>query len=203
MRVFQITSTKQILGVVKGLVSEAEKVEEFLKRFKPDVIGLGVSAEEVEGLREYIKKGGELPQLSAIEEIYAEKLSAYGDVGYPPPAYERCMIYSTNNGISILPLDIPEEEYTEIYCKAVRTRDLILQSFRIRGLRRKRIAALHAEEFEIDWDNLINRFGGFKIVEMEREKYMAQELKKIEGRVVAVIELARALGVAKRLGWNG
>lgn len=202
MQVFQIGKEKQILGVVKGLVSESEKVEEFLRKFQPDVIGLGVSSEEIEGLKDYIKKGGELPPLSEIEEIYADKLAAYGDVGYPPPAFERCVVYSTNNGISILPLDIPEEKFTELYCRTVHTRDLIFQSFRIKRLRKKKIDAQQPEEFEIAWDKLINRFGGFKVVEIEREKHMAEELKQLSGRVVAVIEVARAPGVARRLGWR-
>ncbi|MEM3513573.1 MAG: hypothetical protein QXH13_05300, partial [Thermoplasmata archaeon] len=95
MRVFRLSSETHILGIVKGLVSESEKVDKYLKNFQPEVVGIGISSEELDGLREYIKKGFELPALSTIEDIYAEKLSVFGDVGYPPPAFESVVAYCT------------------------------------------------------------------------------------------------------------
>lgn len=199
MWVFHVSSENHILGIVKGLVSEAEKVESYLREFQPEVVGIGISCEELEGLKEYIKKGFELPALSVLEDIYAEKLAVFGDVGFPPPAFERVVAYCVEHGIPICPLDIPEVEFTDLYCNTVHTMDLIFQSFRIKRLRKKKIEAKYPEDFEIIWDRLVNRVGGFKKVEDAREKHMAEELKKLNGRVLSVIEIARACGVARML----
>lgn len=202
MRVFQLSSDHHILGIVKGLVSESESVLKYLQKFQPEVVGIGISGEELDGLREYIKKGCELPALSAIEDIYAEKLAVFGDVGYPPPAFETVVSYCADHGIPVYPLDIPEVEFTAIYCNTVHTRDLIFQSFRIKRLKKKKIEAKKPEDFEISWDELVNKVGGFKRVEIERERHMAGELKKLNGKVLAVIEIARAVRVAQILKKN-
>ncbi|MEM4161082.1 MAG: hypothetical protein QW531_03790 [Thermoplasmata archaeon] len=199
MRVFRVSSEKHILGIVKGLVAESERVETYIRKFQPEVVGIGISSEELEGLKEYIKKGFELPPLSTLEDIYAEKLAVFGDVGYPPPAFERAVAHCTEHEIPLHPLDIPENEFTTLYCNTVRTRDIIFQSFRVKRLRKKKIEAKEAEEFEILWDGLVNRRGGFKRVEAARERHMAGELKKLNGRVLGVIEIARAEGVARIL----
>ncbi|MCX8173018.1 MAG: hypothetical protein N3F63_00195 [Thermoplasmata archaeon] len=203
MKVFHLSPEIHMLGIVKGLVSESEKVNKYIQKFQPDTVGIGISSDELDGLKEYIKKGFELPALSTIEEIYAEKLAAFGDVGFPPPAFETIVAYCTDNEIPIYPLDIPEVEFTELYCNTVHTRDLIFQSFRIKRLRKKKLDVKAPEDFEIAWDGLVNKVGGFKKVEVAREKHMAKELKKLEGRVLAAIEIARAAGVARILEKGG
>ncbi|MEM3512802.1 MAG: hypothetical protein QXH13_01350, partial [Thermoplasmata archaeon] len=110
--------------------------------------------------------------------------------------------YCTEHKIPIRPLDLPEVEFTELYCNAVHTRDIIFQSLRIKRLRKKKFEAKEPEDFEIAWDWHVNKVGGFKRVESARERYMARELKKLNGKVLAIIEIARAEGVARLLKEN-
>ncbi|MGC8912714.1 MAG: hypothetical protein ACP5JR_03840 [Thermoplasmata archaeon] len=201
MKIFKITENAHILGIVKGLVSESRSVEDYFREFKPEVVGIGISGEELEGLKTYIKSGFELPPLSNIEEIYAEKLAVFGDVGFPPPAFETCVSYCLLNEIKLHALDIPENEFTDIYCKNVHTGDLIRQSFRVKRLRKKKFKAETPEEFEIQWDAAVNKIAGFRMVENARERHMAEKLVEIlsQFRMLAVIEIARAENVFKIL----
>jgi pheromone shutdown protein TraB len=205
MRTYTVNKEFHILGTVKGLVSEAREVEQYIRDFKPEILAVGISLEEYEGLKEYIKSGFELPELSTIEEIYADKLCVFGDVGFPPPAFEKSIAVALALGINTLTLDIPEHEFTDIYCQRVHTSDIILQSFMVKRLKKKKIVAACPEDFEIQWDALVNKFSGFKSVERAREKHMAMELKKImdgKRRVLAIIEIARVSGVLNYLGIN-
>ena len=65
------TTQIRVLSTVKGLVSEAEVVEKEIDSFIPNLIVLGLSEGEVEGIREW---DGEPYELSGWDEIYGLSL---------------------------------------------------------------------------------------------------------------------------------
>ncbi|HOO04260.1 MAG TPA: hypothetical protein PLJ11_06010, partial [Methanomassiliicoccales archaeon] len=73
-----------VLPVIKGLVSEGEKVRAAILETRPEAVGVSISREELEGLRSY---QGEEIGLSALEEAYRAGLEEFGEVQLPPPCY--------------------------------------------------------------------------------------------------------------------
>ena len=85
------TTQIRVLSTVKGLVSEAEVVEKEIDSFIPNLIVLGLSEGEVEGIREW---DGEPYELSGWDEIYGLSLrKVIGDDGVklPPPSFSKAI----------------------------------------------------------------------------------------------------------------
>ncbi len=186
-----------IMGVVKGLKPEYDAVLSALKEFSPDLACVGISPEEVEGLRCYLEEPFEY-DVSDYEVIYAKHLSIFGEIFLPPPAYVAAVRYALENNIPVVPLDMDDEKYANAYVAAVSGWDLIRHSLRKRRLYRKKFRATTPEEMAILLDREIRKVRGYDMLEKTREKHMANHLLEVEGeRVAAVVEVERFDGIVK------
>ncbi|HEY3421113.1 MAG TPA: hypothetical protein VGK23_11235 [Methanomassiliicoccales archaeon] len=193
-------STILFLPVVKGLVSEGEAVEKAINDENPDVIAISVSKEELAALGN--KEDYDKYEPSDIEEIYSVLLESFGDVKIPPPGYVRARDVGTEMAIALIPIDMNEELYTETYCREVGGTDLIRESMFVKRAQRKRFDLSSAGAFAVDWDKKVNKPGGFRKLNAEREEHMAEALGKLAGKyrkIMAVIEYERAENVEKLL----
>jgi len=196
-------SKTYIFGVVKGLVSEAKRLEKEVKKIKFEVGGLPISREEKKGLKEFMERKDIETDVepSTPEKVYAEKLKRFGDVSLPPPSYTFFMNYCLENDIEIVALDMDEEHYTMAYCEHVTGIQWIHQALREKKLRRKKIEAENPVEFANEWDGFINKLKGFQELEAHREKVMAKNIDRFSGRgnMVVLLEEERIDGVWRLL----
>ena len=193
-------STIQFLPVVKGLVSEGDAVENAIDHENPDAIAISISKEELAALGN--KEDYDKYEPSDIEEIYSVLLETFGEVKIPPPCYVRARDVGTAKNITLVPIDMNEELYTETYCYEVGGVDLIRESMFVKRASRKLFDFTSAGMFALDWDKKVNRPGGFRKLNQKREAHMADALGKLTGRyhkILAVIEYERAENVEKLL----
>ncbi|MFP3871860.1 MAG: hypothetical protein ACOC55_02230 [Candidatus Natronoplasma sp.] len=198
-----------LFGVVKGLISEGERLEKEIPEIRPDfdVGALPISQEELTGLKDFVKEDMDENlniEPSTPEKIYAEKLSRFGEVSLPPPAYTFFLDYCDNRSIELKASDMDEEHYTMAYCDHVTGTQWIRQALREKTLRRKKVEAETPAEFALRWDEIINKLKGFQELENHRERIMAKNIKRFanKGVVVALIEEERIRGVVKLLKDN-
>jgi hypothetical protein len=185
--------TVHVLPVVKGLLSEIEKVREAFDSVRPGKVAVSLSKEEVEGLR-HIPDDYE-PELSRYDEIFVEGLKRYGEVAAPPPCYVAIVELADHFGVPLIPIDLDEDSYSELYCAAVTGPQLFRHSTRTWLLKRRRFEEETAEEYVLRWDRAVNNMQGMRLIEEKRSEAMANGLKDIvkDGNsVLAVIELERA-----------
>lgn len=193
-------SVLHLLPAIKGLVSEAEKVRQAIEEVGPDVIALSVSKEELSALR--VKSDYEKYELSDIELVYKTYLEHFGEVRLPPPCYVKALDLSEERGLPIVPIDMNEDLFTDSYCLNVGGWDLIQESIFSRRMYRKRFDLSNPEAFVNDWDAKVNSPKGFRKLNREKERHMADALLNLSKRyrkVLAIIELERMEGVEQRL----
>ncbi|MGD0818147.1 MAG: hypothetical protein ABR986_07080 [Methanomassiliicoccales archaeon] len=196
-------STIQFLPVVKGLVSEGDEVEKAIIEEDPDAIAISISKEELAALGN--KEDYDKYEPSDIEEIYGVLLETFGDVKIPPPCYVKARDVGTSKNITMVPIDMNEELYTETYCYEIGGLDLIRESMFVKRAHRKRFDFASAGSFAVDWDKKINKPGGFRKLNLKREEHMADALRKLTGKyrtILAVIEYERSESVQKLLSGN-
>ncbi|MFP4000567.1 MAG: hypothetical protein ACLFSM_01645 [Thermoplasmata archaeon] len=201
---FEINDSKiYLFGIVKGLVSEADRLKDIVKGLEFKVGGLPISKEEKKGLKELIINEDMETDIepSRPEKAYAKKLSEFGEVSLPPPSYTFFLKYCLENDIETEAIDMDEEHYTMAYCDNVSGFQWIRQSIREKGLFRKDIDANHPVEFAKKWDGFINKLKGFQKLEAYREKTMAKNIYRLSkrGDMVVLIEEERIDGVKKKL----
>src|SRR5512136_1569181 len=141
--------TISVLGVIKGLKSEAVKVQRAFDELKPDVVTISLSKEEIEGLRNMPKDFE--PDMSRYEDIYAQGLSRFGQVAIPPPCYVAALSLADSAGVPIIPVDLDEQTYSDLYCRAVSGSNLFRHSTRTWLMKRRRFSDKSPEEFVKAW----------------------------------------------------
>jgi hypothetical protein len=194
-------STIRIVGVVRGLKSEAEKISKAFSEFKPNLLAMSISIEEIAGLRDYIKEPYPV-EMSRYEELYAKHLSKFGDVFLPPPCFLAGIEEADKMGIEIVAVDMDDETHTAAFCAVVTGSVLFRHTTRFNLLKLRGFGSKTPEQFAKDWDKRVNNLRGFKELEKEREQFMANELKKIASTkkmILAVIDAERTDGIRARM----
>ena len=192
-----------VLSVIKGLKSETEKVRKAFEETRPDKVTVSLSKEELEGLRN-IPEDFE-PELSRYEEIYAEGLGRFGEVAAPPPCYLAVLELSEYFKIPLIPIDMDEQSYTDLYCAAVGGGALFRHSTRTWLMKRRKFSIKSPEAFVLAYDRAVNNLEGFRTIEAKRAEQMAKGIRNAAPgakEMLAVIELERA-GDVVRLLENG
>ncbi len=205
-RVYKFTlESRELLfwGTIKGLVSEREKLRNLFTEFKPEVMFLGISPEEMKGLERYLKEPFDI-EPEDYEVIYGLKLERYGEVGLPVPTYLEAFALSRKDGVDMIPIDMTDEEFSDLYVNTIDIFHLMHFNFRKRKIWRKKFEAETPEEFVLMWDKEVNKIPQYRKIENEREKYMSRRIKELlkersEKKIMIIIELERLHGVLDNL----
>lgn len=189
-----------LYAAVRGLPSDADAVKQAIDGWKPHVVGLSVSPEELDALRTY--RGGNLEPDTTEDEAYVAGLSAWEEPVMPPPCFTAAARAAAARKLPLEALDLSEEDYAEAYTRCVSTMELLLQGRLESRLLKKRFHVATPQEFALAWDAEVNRSAGFARLQREREGHIASRLRELasgEGRVLAVVEVERAKGVLTAL----
>lgn len=209
MHKFEKDGTKvYLMGVVKGLVSDVEKILEHVKLYDFEVGCIAVSKGELKGLMTLVEGDKDVSvEPNAPERMYAENLSEFGEVSLPPPSYVAFVEYCIENDIKMMAVDMDEEHYTMAYCEHVSGTQWIMQSLREKRMKNKRFDCQTPRDFAIEWDKTINKLKGYQELEEYREKIIAKNLVRIskKGDCFALLEVERLEGISKNIqdmGWD-
>ena len=195
-----------ILGSVYGLVEDGELIKKIIKKEEPDAIALGISREDLEVLvnEEFDKKNNDMLgydvnyNINTESDDYIKGLLKLGKVSLPSPDLINTIKYSQDFSIDLVPIDLDDEEYSEILCKNVSSIQLILFS-------RKRVLKVkssNANDFSKEWDLKKHGKKGFKKINDMSENVMAERIIKLSekhDRILAVVDLPRLSGVVENI----
>ncbi len=187
-----------IYGTVRGLKSESMDVESIISEKNFDLIMLGISKEDLEGLKKYIQEPFEV-DLSDYEIMYGMKLKEFGEVKMPVPSFTTALRIAIERNIPVEAIDMDEKEFSDLYVKEITTFQLLRHSLRKGKLWDMNFKAKSAEEFSLLWDREINKLKGFRNMEEKREKYMARKIVENERgkNVFVIVDYPRLDGILK------
>jgi hypothetical protein len=192
-----------LLPVIRGLVSEGGRVAGEMRKFAPDLVALSISPEELKALREHDGKALEPMCGTEEENVYEAGLGKFGKVERPPRCFIDAITASDAAGASVVGVDLSEEDFTRAYVSLVSGWDFVRKALGRGSFGRARFDQSSAEAFVLDWDRRLRKVRGYDLLEKRREAEMAkrlQELAEKTERLLAVVEVERASGVAERLG---
>jgi hypothetical protein len=190
-----------VLGTVKGLVRDADLAERTFQEVDPSAVALHISPEELLGLEAVVKGEIEEVPLSSYEMVYAKKLSGFGEVQVPSPSLVKIFKKAKEKEIPVIPLDMNEETYSDVYIEKISGISMIRTSLKLKGVNRKRFKSKTAEEFSLEWDRAVNSKAYMKL-ESFRENHMADEIGKALSKyspLLCVVEFERMKGIVSRI----
>ena len=196
-----------LIGAVRGLASEGEKVKNAIEQFKPGVIGISVSKEALQAMAEHISSKKEVPEPANQEEdMYIEGLEIFGEVIRPPPCYSEAWKLAKKDNIPIKGIDMDDEHFTAAFCKYVSTIDMVRQGRCEKKWARHAFISETPEDFVVEWDSVVNWLPGYMALERAREEWIAKGIRilaKKYDKILVIVELERLAGVQNFLQGMG
>ncbi len=193
-----------ILPVVNGLVSEAEKIGNEYGKYEAYAASLGIEALQALKQRESI--GVDDIEVSELDIAYAKKMSVFGEIQVPSPAFCELVDRCAADGIQVIALDMNDTEFDDAYLECVSA----VEFTTVHRLAKKGYAAKmdesSPEALALEWDRWVSKKKGFGRLDKMREKHIAEELidiAKYRTSILAVIEIERVNGVLEILKVNG
>lgn len=192
-----------VIGTVRGLQSEAEKIRDTFTTFKPDAVAISISKEQLEAMIEHIRSGNQDVEMDNLEEeLYVKALERFGEVRKPPPSFVKAWELCSETEIPLYPIDFDDEEFTDLFCGNVSGFEWLRQPSRQRALVKRRFKSTTPEEFAEEWDKIVNRTKGMRKIETARENRISRETKDLcqrYGRVMLVVDHERSVEVKRQL----
>ena len=167
-----------IIPIIKGLVSEKEKVIEALSKNDYETAGVSWGIEEIEAVRRRAEITGD-NETNDIDVVYLYKLKSFGDVDMPDPAFTYVVDEFSKKGISVIPLDMSDDEFAEAYCREVSTWDFLKENKIVAKAMKKEFTSTSPEDFIMEWDSLINEIKGYRKMNALKEEFIAQQILDI------------------------
>ena len=186
-----------IIPIIKGLVSEKEKVIEALSKKYYETAGVSWGIEEIEAVRKREEITGD-NETNDIDIIYLYKLKEFGDVDMPDPAFTFVVDEFSKKGVSVIPLDMADQEFAEAYCNEVSTLDFLRENKIVKKMMKKEFTASSPEEFMMEWDSLINEVKGYRKMNKVKERFVAQQIMdiaKYRKNALVLVEYERCDGI--------
>jgi hypothetical protein len=188
-----------ILPIVKGLVSEADKVREAYGKYEAYAVALGI--EEIQALK-HRAEIEDIQEHSEIDMVYVHHLSVFGDIESPTPAYCELIDLCSKDSIDVIPLDMNNEEFTEMYIHTVKTMEFVKEHRLAKKGMKKHFDMSSPEAFSISWDSYLNKVKGYLKVSQKREEYIASQIidiAKYRHSLLAVVEVERLNNIVKHI----
>ena len=159
--------------------------------------------EGIRAIRERAGLEGDF-EVSELDLVYAHKMQELTgeQVEMPSPAMCTLVDLCTETGDDVLPLDMNDTAFTELYCDTVNAWDFVKEHRLAKKGMKRRFSSSTAREFALEWDDYINGVKGYREVSEKREAYIAnriRDISNVRGSLLAVIEVERAQAVADLL----
>lgn len=193
-----------ILPVVNGLVSEAEKVRRAYGKYEAYGASMGIEALEAILKREEIGVGD--TEVSEIDIVYSERMSRWGEIQVPSPAFCELVDLCARDGLTVIPLDMGDEDFDSAFVGTVSAVEFTtVHRLAKKGMTVK-LDMSSPEATARAWDRYISKKKGFAKMNRIKEEYVAKEIvdtSKYRKSLLAVIECERAYEVAELVKKNG
>ena len=184
-----------ILPVVRGLSSYADRINGIYGNY--DRYAVSLSPEEIEGVRHRESIVDDY-EPSEMDLVFAHRLSSLGEVTVPAPAWCAIVDLCDKDSKELIPLDMPDRQYTEIYCETVSSLEWVNEHRMAKKGMKKKFDMSSPEKFSEEWDDFVNRKKGFREMINIRERYISlrlTELSEREEKILAVIDCERVRNI--------
>lgn len=147
-----------ILPIVNGLVSEVQKVRDRYGRYEAYAVALGI--EGIEAIQYRHSLPDESFEVNEIDIVYAERMTHFGEVQLPSPAFCEIIDSCTRDKIKVIPLDMKDEDYDNLYIESVSAFQFTNQHRLAKKGMKAKLDMSSAEAMAKSWDEYLSKNRG-------------------------------------------
>ncbi len=191
-----------LLDVVNGLPSEAQKVRDAYGGYES--YGLCMGIEAVQAIKSRMQLDSDF-EVSELDIAYASRMMEITDEEVVMPSPAMCVLVDlvAKDGGNVIPLDMNDEEFTELYCDVVPATQFTREHRVARKGMKKNFRAKDPQSFALEWDAYVNGgISSYAEVSRRRERYIADQIRKVaeyRSSLLVLVEVERASGIAALL----
>ena len=190
-----------ILPIIKGLISEKDKVIDALSKKDYETAGVSWGIEEIEAVRRRDEITGD-NETNDLDIVYLYKLKTFGNVDMPDPAFTYVVDEFSKKNVSVIPLDMSDDEFAEAYCREVSTLDFLKEGKIVKKAMKREFDSSSPEAFIMEWDALINEVKGYRKMNAVKEEFIAkqiQDIAKYRKNALILVDYERLDGIMRIL----
>jgi len=192
--------TVDILPVVNGLISEADRVRQEFTDHEAYAAALSIEGIQCLKNRRNIE---DTFDVSELDMVYAAHMERFGEVEIPSPAMYTFIDLVTERDKICMALDFNDYEFTDLYCEKVGAMEFIKEH----GVAKKGMKRIFdgstPEKLAKQWDEFVNSsIRSYGEISKKREERIAKEIKDIAGfkkNLLAIVEVERVDGIVAQL----
>jgi hypothetical protein len=194
----RLRSSSEVLlvGSVRGLESESPRVLRALESFAPEAVGVGLSSEEMRGMRDYfvISEAEPVVPLTTNEAGEVRGLVRFGAVRVPNPTFVDLLGWAEGRGVAVEPLDPSEDESADLFAEHIGYVELVRRTVRERSVGRRPPTPSTPDEFALAWDGEVAGGRGSRAFARSRDAHLAHAAERLAGgrsRIAVVVDRER------------
>jgi hypothetical protein len=185
-----------LLAPVRGLSSEVPRALTVLTAYQPEAVGLGLSAEEMQGLLDYfvLAEAEPIVPLSSTEASEVRGLSRFGEVRVPNPSFVEVLRWGRSRSIPVEPLDPSDERSASLFAEHIGYVELVRRTVRERRVSRHPPAPSSPDEFALSWDREVASGRGSRDFAGARDRHLARAVERLRSgrsRTAVVVDRER------------
>ncbi|MCI4369289.1 MAG: hypothetical protein L3K09_06995 [Thermoplasmata archaeon] len=185
-----------VVGAVRGSRKDALELSSRLRAHRPLALGLGISFEELTGLRDYFVGTDTEPLVPLTGNEVAEMrgLVAFGEVSVPNPAYLAALEFAKEQSLPVEAVDPTDDHYANLFTSSIGYLELVRRTLRERRLTRRPPAASSADEYAVNWERESAPGRGSKKFQLERDAAAvdaARRLIRVHPRIALIFDRER------------
>jgi hypothetical protein len=193
-----------LVGAVRGLESESPLVLGAIEQFDPRAVGVGLSAEEAKGLRDYFVTSEAEPvvPLTSNEAGEVRGLVRFGIVRVPNPTFIDLFGWADLRNLPVEPLDPGEDVSADLFAENIGYLELVRRTVRERSVGRRPPTPSSADEFALAWDREVAGGRGSRAFARSRDAHLVEGVVRLgqsAGRVAVVVDRERFPSVLELL----
>jgi hypothetical protein len=194
-----------VLGSVRGLVSDGERVRSRLESTRPSAVGLAISPDELRGLRDYFVGAATEPvvPLAPTEAAEIRGLAHYGEVGVPNPSVTATVGWADGANVPVEALDPSDDRYASLFGDSIGYFELVRRTLRERRVSKRPPQPATADEFALAWNDTIEHGAGSRRLRAQRNGDVVEGVARLRARfstVALVVDRERFEGIVELLG---
>jgi hypothetical protein len=197
-----------LVAPVRGLESEVPALLGALESFAPEAVGVGLSEDELAGIRRYFVASEAEPivPLTSNEANEVRGLARFGPVRVPNPSYVELLGWADARGVPVAALDPSEDASASLFAEHIGYVELVRRTVKERSVGRSPPVTSTADEFALAWDRVVAGGKGSRAFARSRDAHLAEGARRLgaaRSRIAVVVDRERFALVRELLAGRG